>query len=639
MKNIFKIVDKYYKKYKELVNYAFFGVLTTLVNYIVYIVSSRFFRLDLTMSTIIAWVIAVLFAYITNRKYVFESKIVGFKGIIKEISSFFFFRVLSGIIDVVIMYVSVNLMGIYDLIMKLLSNVIVIIANYLFSKIFIFKEKKIKDDLDSTFFEIKQENKAAIFFMNVIKIVTLIAAVIILYLNFNIAAFILLTLIYLLMDVLIKHKKTTTFDKDKKSKNKVLSFLDNNYHYIILIIAFIIRIAMYFKLQIVPRSDFKAVLLAAQELLNGNNILNTDPYFIRWAYQTGMVLYDALVIGLLGSELWLHILDCVYGSIVCLFIYLIAKEIFGKRPAQIVSFLYCIGIYVSAFCGVLSNQHIFSVFILMAIYILVAKKYSNMNYILKYLLVGALIAFSNIFRTEAIVYVAVILVYIFINCLSKEKYKKGIVSMFLIIATYLIINNSASFLVKATGVNNNGLENKDVLWKFVCASDYNAKGGYSKEGTKILLNTEAEKEFIKKNLASLSVSEYIDFFEIKEREFWGNIPYYWVFYELENKNVEIFGKVYQFSDVLEGIQFYDVTIFLICIISATIFVMYNKKQGITDRRIYLLYLVILANFFVYLLIEVNARYSYIAKVFIYILAAGGINLFIKKNKNRCIKED
>lgn len=128
-------------KNKEIFMYLIFGVLTTLVNYVSYLLSTKILDIDYMISTCIAWVLSVLFAYITNKIYVFNSKTSTKKEIASEALSFFGFRLLSGIMDLIFMYIFVDLMHLDDSIMKLVSNIIIIIVNYLFSKIFIFKEK------------------------------------------------------------------------------------------------------------------------------------------------------------------------------------------------------------------------------------------------------------------------------------------------------------------------------------------------------------------------------------------------------------------------------------------------------------------------------------------------------------------
>lgn len=135
MSKLSKIIKENY----EIFSYLFFGVLTTLVNYVTYILSTRLFSIDVEVSTIIAWVISVIFAYITNKLFVFKSK-TNKKGLLKEISSFTLARIFSLILDVLIMFIFVSILHFNDLIIKILSNVIVVIVNYVLSKLFIFKK-------------------------------------------------------------------------------------------------------------------------------------------------------------------------------------------------------------------------------------------------------------------------------------------------------------------------------------------------------------------------------------------------------------------------------------------------------------------------------------------------------------------
>ena len=92
-------------------------------------------------ATCVAWALSVLFAYVTNRRWVFESKENTRRGILREMGSFFLFRLLSGLMDVAIMYVCVDLLGWNSMIIKVLSNVLVIIVNYVASKLVIFRKR------------------------------------------------------------------------------------------------------------------------------------------------------------------------------------------------------------------------------------------------------------------------------------------------------------------------------------------------------------------------------------------------------------------------------------------------------------------------------------------------------------------
>lgn len=125
-------------KYKSFILYVFFGGCTTLVNVIAYAICARAFHLGTVISNIIAWILAVSFAYVTNRSMVFQSEAKGKTAVIREVISFFSCRLLTGGVDLLMMYVFVDMIGVNDLLMKIISNIIVILLNYIASKLLIF---------------------------------------------------------------------------------------------------------------------------------------------------------------------------------------------------------------------------------------------------------------------------------------------------------------------------------------------------------------------------------------------------------------------------------------------------------------------------------------------------------------------
>lgn len=130
-----------FMKYKEVISYLFFGVLTTVVNFVVYFACTDGLHINYLAATAVSWVAAVLFAYVTNRKWVFESKVSGFMPILREMAVFVGCRVFSGVMDMGIMFISVDMIGISDRIAKFITQVAVVVLNYIFSKIIIFRNK------------------------------------------------------------------------------------------------------------------------------------------------------------------------------------------------------------------------------------------------------------------------------------------------------------------------------------------------------------------------------------------------------------------------------------------------------------------------------------------------------------------
>ncbi len=134
------LIIKLIIKYQEIVKYGIFGVLTTLVNYGFYIFFTRLFHMHELWSTGVAFMLSIIFAYFTNRIWVFESKVKG-KGQIAEFSKFFLARSSGFFIDLGIMWLFVTKLAYNDLVVKILSNVFIIVMNFVISKVFVFKNK------------------------------------------------------------------------------------------------------------------------------------------------------------------------------------------------------------------------------------------------------------------------------------------------------------------------------------------------------------------------------------------------------------------------------------------------------------------------------------------------------------------
>ena len=141
-----KRIKELYIKYKEIINYLIFGVLTTLVNLItkyilLFTVLNPTNGFQLQIAIIVSWIVAVIFAYFTNRKFVFESKN---QNKLKEFMSFVVARIATLLLEMFIMWFFVTLLklnsDLYVIIFTLVAQVAVVIGNYIFSKLFVFKK-------------------------------------------------------------------------------------------------------------------------------------------------------------------------------------------------------------------------------------------------------------------------------------------------------------------------------------------------------------------------------------------------------------------------------------------------------------------------------------------------------------------
>ena len=128
-------------KYWDIVSYLFFGVCTTIVNYLIYIPCYNFLGMSATVSNMIAWVVAVAFAYLTNKPFVFKSNDWSAKTVVPELTRFIGCRIGSGAAETVILLVTVDLLGWNGNIWKLVTQIMVVILNYIGSKLLVFRKK------------------------------------------------------------------------------------------------------------------------------------------------------------------------------------------------------------------------------------------------------------------------------------------------------------------------------------------------------------------------------------------------------------------------------------------------------------------------------------------------------------------
>ena len=136
MKKLVELARKYY----DILAYLFFGVLTTVVNYLIYLPCYNMLHLSASVSNVIAWIFAVVFAYLTNKPFVFRSHDWSAKTVIPEFGKFVGGRVASGLMETAIIFLTVDLLHWDGNIMKLVTSVLVVILNYITSKFIAFRK-------------------------------------------------------------------------------------------------------------------------------------------------------------------------------------------------------------------------------------------------------------------------------------------------------------------------------------------------------------------------------------------------------------------------------------------------------------------------------------------------------------------
>lgn len=137
-----KLIKTLWKKHEEAMNYLFWGGVAFVLSVILFYLFANVMGLYEQIANILSWIICVIFTYLTNRFFVFKSKIKGLKRIGKEFSDFVTARILTLVMENLILFVMIDLLTIHNMIAKLVGQFVVIVSNYILSKLWIFRKEK-----------------------------------------------------------------------------------------------------------------------------------------------------------------------------------------------------------------------------------------------------------------------------------------------------------------------------------------------------------------------------------------------------------------------------------------------------------------------------------------------------------------
>lgn len=392
------------------------------------------------------------------------------------------------------------------------------------------------------------------------------------------------------------------------SKHKLIIFL--------FLFALIIRIAVVLLINTPVISDFKTMLEASKELVNGTDAYKSMPYFICWGYQMGHVIYQAILLNIINSITFLKIVNAIVTSSTVIMIYLIGKELSNTKAAIIISIIYSIFLFPLLLNTVLTNQLLPMLLILIAIYLWMKKKKENK---LMPVIIGILLGISNMLRSETIVIIIAFVLYTIFLMIKKENRKALIINLCLIIISYFTLTTATSFVLKATDISPSGLENKNSSWKFLEGLNIETRGQYSEDDAiKYSYDKKKTTKELKKRIQE-EWQQYPLLFAKKTKILWLNSDLSWSLGHIENQEDL---KLY------EGINQIFIYFFVIMsLLSAiTLFKKTYKKEQI------LILLILFVYFGVYLFIEVMPRYAYSLQIFEALLASITLGYILDNKK-------
>lgn len=396
--------------------------------------------------------------------------------------------------------------------------------------------------------------------------------------------------------------------KEWISKHKIIIFL--------FLFAFVIRIGVILWIDTPVISDFKTMLDASKELVNGTDAYKSMPYFICWGYQMGHVIYQAILLNIINSITFLKIVNAIVTSSTVIMIYLIGKELSTTKAAIIISIIYSIFLFPLLLNTVLTNQLLPMLLILIAIYLWMKKKKENK---LMPVIIGILLGISNMLRSETIVIIIAFVLYTIFLMIKKENRKALIINLCLIIISYFTLTTATSFVLKATDISPSGLENKNSSWKFLEGLNVETRGQYSEDdAVKYSYDKKKTTKELKKRIQE-EWQQYPLLFAKKTKILWLNSDLSWSLGHIENQEDL---KLY------EGINQIFIYFFVIMsLLSAiTLFKKTYKKEQI------LILLILFVYFGVYLFIEVMPRYAYSLQIFEALLASITLGYILDNKK-------
>lgn len=418
---------------------------------------------------------------------------------------------------------------------------------------------------------------------------------------------------------------------------------------ILIVASTAVHLIAVFAVQPEPISDFLRMYEAAVQAANGDFSFQNTTYFFNWAYQTGFVLWEALLIKLFHSMMSLKIANALLLTGINCLIYLLARRFVDERAAQAASLLYLVTIFPTLLCCVLTNQHVSAFFLLLGLYVLTSGDKRAFS-LPRAIAAGVLLALGNIMRPEGIVIIAALCgtaVFVAIMHRSLHGSRRMLCGVAVSVIVYAVCLSAASWAVSATGSNTHGLTNNWPEWKFLVGFNSDTGGWFSEEDAHRFswaheIDTspdvtaqvvEIEKQVIRERMFT-SPAKLAQLMLSKVHSLWITDRLGFPLGHINRPDYRVFGMkgtvVYQYFSSL------DCTVYAFAMLFALLGAITLLRRGSKKQTFpaVLAPMTVMASFAVFLLIEVQPRYVFLPQIFLYLTAAAGIAWLGKEVKRR-----
>ncbi len=378
-----------------------------------------------------------------------------------------------------------------------------------------------------------------------------------------------------------------------------------------------------------PISDFGIFYKSAVKLTNGDKSFGHGFYFKSFSYQTGPVIYYAMIMKLFGTGLLpLKLVNCFFMAGSNSLIYLIARKISNDYTARFVSLLYLL--YPAPFflTPVLTNQHFAACMFMLSIYLLLETR---INFAIRSLAAGIFLSLGNAVRPLGVVILGGVVIWAVAQSIREKKLVRIGASVAMITA-YLLMSFTFSTLIKKAVINPEGLSNNYPLWKFVVGFNYETKGTFSYTDQNEIFyikdfkqRNEVSKKVIKQRI-SMSPTKMLNLIHIKQKIMWSYFDTMkWGFYDKEYNHLVASGSLKKYElHILKIEKMYYILAFILMFTGLCLSVS-RKKIG---TGIVLIASILGCYFAAHALIEIQVRYRYFAIMLVFVLAAKGSELLM-----------
>lgn len=395
--------------------------------------------------------------------------------------------------------------------------------------------------------------------------------------------------------------------------------------------AFCLKVFVAVRYNATPESDFDLIYDAAMRVAKGDFSFANTKYFSLWAYQTGIVLYYGFLFKLGCNIIGLKICNCLFIAGVNVLIYLISDKLVGDKYARFISAIYLFYPATFFLCSVLTNQHVSNFFILLGVYLYVFRK---TNALRNTVLAAAMIAIGNALRPQGVVVVAAFIIWTVIELLNRKTDKKikikTAVSIIGFVTVYILLGKGMSMATQISGVNQNGLANNFPLYKIVVGLNPDTVGSYSSEDAIKLITINDSKvrnqvalRIIKQRLSEGGKIKGLMIEKYKKMWVGMDDAIDWGFKYINKSDMSLLGKHIVYENFKIRFLKLEKNFYYFVFFMAAIGIFSEIKKSQYAKGFMPILLIILLNFAVYSIIEIQYRYRDFQMIFIFILAASG----------------